>query len=388
MRSLRFLLIICLFYLPFTISEAFAAIDVDAAVVKLRTSCQEAGVTLNNCFTAMSDLEGWITSVRTPKPTSSAPLSVDIGPGVFGNLALNCGGTWGYTTFRGAGRKNTTIGAFGVYAYSLDLKGCTSMAFEDMAIGPLSTGGFGGINWQGTGTSSWQDVDLFSTQTYGWQDVTWDCPTNVRGAHYWFNSRIVSTSNQGAARPYRSTCSEDWFFGSEITINPSYSVNDAFVLKTTSARAEIHFYGGVLRLILGTGITAPAFDGIAQKGAAIAAALGGNIHIHGTGIDILSTPGNPVTALGAVNGGVIHANESAYNVSTGAGGSFTRISNNGGHIHAPYLWEHIPSAPNFTSVSGADMTTITNTSDNHQHLVIYDNSCTSKWFDTTANACM
>ena len=291
MRTSRCILsAVYIFFFSLFATPASAVIDVNAPSVSLKTSCTEGGVPLNNCFTTMISLRDWIQNTRTPKPTAAAPLNVDIGPGTFGTLGLNCGGTWGYTTFRGAGRKNTTIGVFGNMAYSINLLGCTSMAFNDMTIGPIPTTAFGGINWQGTGTSSWQDVDVFSSQTYGWQDTTGDCPPDVRGAHYWFNSRIVSTSNQGAARPYRSTCSEDWFFASEITIKPSASVDDAYVLKTTGPRAEIHFYGGVLRLILEKGITAPAFDGIAQTGAAIAAALGGTIHIHGTGIDIHVLP--------------------------------------------------------------------------------------------------
>jgi hypothetical protein len=321
-------------------------------------------------------------------------LTVEIGPGTFGNIGLNCGGTWGNITFRGAGRKSTIIGT-GSGAYSLNLLNCISMTFQDMTIGPMP-GGFGGINWQGTGKSVWQNIDFFSAQTYGWQDVTWNCPTNTRGAHYWFNSRIVSTSNQGAARPYISRCAEDWFFGSEITANPGTSVGDAFVLRAISDRSEIHYYGGVLRLITGAGITGYGYDPTEFTGMAIALAEGGGeIHIHGTGIDILSTEGNPVIGLAANNGGEIHANGSAYFIKNGSTGSVTRLDNDSGsgHVHAPYLWEHVPSPatiPNFTSLSGADQTTVTvGTSDGHPHTAVYSSTCPANagWYDTTDKVC-
>lgn len=97
-----------------------------------------------------------------------------------------------------------------------------------------------------------------------------------------------------------------------------------------------------------------------------------------------------IVVLSAATGGTIHANGSSYNLST-VGGTVTRVVNNGGHIHAPYLWEHIPdpaTVPNFTSVTGADMTTVTTgTSDGQPHLLIYSTNCASKWYDSVDKAC-
>jgi hypothetical protein len=98
-----------------------------------------------------------------------------------------------------------------------------------------------------------------------------------------------------------------------------------------------------------------------------------------------------VVALSASNAGVIHANGAAYNLSTGTGGAVTRIANSGGHVHAPYLWEHIPdpaTTPNFTSVTGADMAPLASgTSDGHPHFLMFDSSCSSHWYDTVDKAC-
>jgi hypothetical protein len=121
--------------------------------------------------------------------------------------------------------------------------------------------------------------------------------------------------------------------------------------------------------------------------AAATATGSGKIHIHGTGIDVISQSANNIVALAASNGGTIHANAAAYSLKTGSGGTVTRISNNGGHVHAPYLWEQHANPPAILSENGADMAVVTGTADNHPHLVIYDTSCAGKWFDTSTNAC-
>ena len=76
---------------------------------------------------------------------------------------------------------------------------------------------------------------------------------------------------------------------------------------------------------------------------------------------------------------------------------YPQLNNNGGtgHIHAPYQWQHLPdptTAPNFTSVTGADTTTVKVVSPvdglQHPHPVVYDTNCASKWYDTADKACM
>ena len=84
--------------------------------------------------------------------------------------------------------------------------------------------------------------------------------------------------------------------------------------------------------------------------------------------------------------GTIHANQAAYNLD-GKGGPVARIVNFGGHIHAPYFWEAHDAPPAITSVTGADTAVVTNNTDGRPHIVIYDSTCTSKWYDTATKLC-
>lgn len=88
------LLFLTMFFSAVILSQgALAANDPNATVVKLRTSCLENNLTLNNCFTTTRALQTWIDA----RPVSAGPLSVEIGPGTFGspftcnksNISLN-----------------------------------------------------------------------------------------------------------------------------------------------------------------------------------------------------------------------------------------------------------------------------------------------------------
>lgn len=356
--------LVCLFFS----SSVFAVIDNNAPVVKLRKgSCTEAGVTLDNCFVGAGTLATWIGNTRIP--TASTPLLVEIGPGTFGGLALNCGGTWGYTTFRGAGMNQTVFG-------SVTSISCTNLHFSDLAI----KGNFyGGIKWDGGGESTWTNVVVHS-KGQAWYS---DSCGQVRGNHYWYNSRIMNVAAFSISNGYSEACDESWFFGSEITTTVpvgAYPASGGAVYA--SGQGIIHVYGSVLRAFV---------DGPTQwHGVAAAMSVdGGEVHIHGTGIDVISNTGANIVAISASNGGKIHANQSAYNLQT-TGGTVTRIQkdqNVNTHVHAPYLWEHIPDSP-LISVTGADMTTVTTgTSDGQPHLVIYSTNCSSKWYDAVDKIC-
>jgi hypothetical protein len=373
----------------FTSIPAQAAIDPAAQVVYLRQSCVDNGLPLNNCFTTMSDLVDWITNIRIPQQTN--PLLVEIGPGTFSGDYICANG--GYVTLQGSGRQNTTIGPGAAYAIEL-VDSCT-LDVRDLTIkgGPL-----GGIFHTGTGggVTTWSNVDLIST-AYGWTE---GCTTGTNTSkHYWFSSRIVTSTGQGIARAY-STCGENWFLGSEITAIATAG-NEAVALVTKSNEThENHVYGSVIRAIANAGVilppAAPSIPGTV-KGLVAVAGYGGTIHIHGTGIDVISTAGNQIAALIASNGAMIHANESSYNMSTGTGGKLTRILNNGGDVRAPYLWEQNSQPPSIVSANGADMAVQTNcaasgcqTTGTETHLLIYNTSCTGSggpWFDVVTRAC-
>jgi hypothetical protein len=103
------------------------------------------------------------------------------------------------------------------------------------------------------------------------------------------------------------------------------------------------------------------------------AGAGGEIHIHGTGIDSISTVGEEIYVLVAEDGGFIHANESSYVIKTT--GTVTRIDNVGSTVKAPYLWEERDTAPAIISANGAD--SFIDTSGTVPTMYIYADGCNS-----------
>lgn len=387
MKLLRFfsavILIICGIYS----SGAFAVIDNNAAVVRLRGTCQEGAVSLDNCFTTMGSLTDWINGTR--HPNAGSPLLVEIGAGTFGRLALTCdaaAGYTGYVSFAGAGPEQTVIlfGASSVPPYGvIESNNCTNLSFSGLTV---RDGGYGYIVWNGGGMSHWSNV-VVDVSARGWSE---DVCGATKGQHYWFGSRFVNRAVVTIGSAYNASCDDSWFIGSEITLTTRkrgiFSSGSAnFVTINATNGTEVHVYGSVIRAI------GPDPSGFTGTLTAVQSASNAQVHLHGTGIDVLSMEPRNVVALSATTGGMIHANGSAYNLSTVSGSTVTRVLNNGGHIHAPYLWEHIPdptAIPNYTSVTGADITTVTTgTSDGHPHTVIYDSSCASKWYDTVDKAC-
>jgi hypothetical protein len=365
----------------FSASIVSAAVDPAAAVVKVRKSCTENNVALDNCFGSMPALTDWMASTR--RPNASNPLHVDIGPGTFQeSVLITCdpvNNYTGYTAFEGAGNGQTILNALGPSESGFIVTSCTQLSFSHLMVKARS---YGGVLWNGGGNSRWTDVTLIG-KGRGWYES--DCGS-TRGSHYWFGSNLsgsVPFLNFGLAETYAATCDESWFFGSEITVSIPLNANPtdgAAVLAR--GNGIIHVYGSVLRTL----VEGP------PSGAGIPAAKalpGGEIHIHGTGIDGISNSGQNILALYAstdgTNVGFIHADGAAYNLKTT--GTVTRIQNAGGHVHAPYTWRNHPEAPSITSENGADMAVVTNTQDGQPHLVIYSITCASKWFDTVTKAC-
>ena len=371
-----------------------AVFDDNAATVHLRFSCSEGGKPVDNCYeaTEMKALFTWITTVR--KPNAAAPLTVQIGEGQFltdqipfptrqtkmQGITLYCDaatGFEGYITFQGTGRTSTVIGHNGNGdAYTLIVDACEGLAFKDLKLRGYGNSG-GLVLWTGGGSSVWEDVDTDS-QFSTWSSRAGACGT-TRGKHYWFSSRISNTHTFLHAVAYQEECDESWFFGSEIQNTATAGVTGPAVFSIINA-GEVHVYGGVIR----SNATGQLPEGVALKAVMIGG--GGNIHIHGTGIDVISDVVNDIIVLDIGVGGTVHAMEAAYNLST-ASGTITRIQNNGGMAMASYAWQSGSEPPAITSVTGADTAMITNTSDGHPHQVVYDSSCSSKWYDTTIGAC-
>jgi hypothetical protein len=373
-----------------TATAAHAVNDNNATTVKLQTSCTEGGVQQNNCFSSMNALVAWIEYIRLPN--KDAPLQVNIGPGTFTRLALTCdapGGYTGYISFNGAGPQQSIIAysasgnpPFGV----IEINDCTNLSFSDLKVssGETSFGfNYGYIVWNGGGTSHWSNM-VVDVGARGWSE---EVCGSTKGSHYWVGSKFKNSAIASIGVAYAATCDDSWFFGSEITQTTeprgSFGGGSAGTYTTIKAtnNTEVHVYGSVIRALV------PDVSPYTRNMIAVNVSSNAQVHLHGTGIDALNSggPGN-IVALLADSGGIIHANGSAYNLSS-MNGTITRISNNGGHVHAPYLWEHIPST-DLVSVTGADMTTIAaGTSDGHPHFAIYDETCASKWFDTVDKAC-
>lgn len=330
----------------------------------------------------MSSLTLWMKDTR--KPNAANPLRVDIGPGLFDeDVAINCNPTanyTGHTTFEGSGSRQTILNGYGSGSTSpITVRSCTELNFSHLKI---TTGFYGGVLWKGGGNSNWNDVEIIGNGRAWYEE---SCAT-ARGKHYWFGSKLSATAVFSIAETYRATCDESWFYGSEVMVSiptDAYPASGGAMLA--SGNGIIHIYGSALRtLINGPGSAAAAAVGLTG--------VGGEIHIHGTGIDFTSQTGRDVVALNALNGGMIHANQTAYNPSTS--GTVTRVLNNGGHIHAPYLWEHIPNPStmqNYISVDGADQATVI--VNGYPHAAIYSAKCTidtnntAAWYDTVDKTC-
>ena len=363
-------------------SSALAAIDPQASVALLRTSCNDgAGGTLNNCFTASNTLLDWVWNTRNPSAT--APLLVEIGPGTFGPLSCPTGN--GFVTFRGAGRGRTIFSnASTALSTGATFQACNQLAFEHLTI----SGRFIGVIWARGGSSSWTDVEMLGSYSawYDTRDVSVgnQCP-GQEGTHKFFGSTLkVTTTGNGISggKVFLNSCGKNWFWGSELVLDATTTDANASQFPgiiSDGVGNEVHLYGSNLRLFSGNGSAL-------QSMTAISAANGAEVHVHGTGIDVVATKPVNVIAIAAASGGLVHASESAYVLETAAGGNKTRISNNGGHVHAPYLWPGHDTPPSITSQDGSDIAVVTAVGGTPR-FVVYSTACTSKWFDVGANAC-
>lgn len=353
-----------------------AVVDVDAAVVELRDpnngGCTVNGATLDNCFTTISGLLTWINSIRNPKASASAPLLVSIGPGTYGQLTCSDGNT--NITYQGAGMGQTKLATVSTFD-------CDELVFSDLSVG-VTGSTYAVFLWHGGKHTTWKNVELGSATPW----AEYGC-TAERGRHDWFSSRIVGKpilSGQG----YLATCDESWFYGSEITVSHAYAGFGAPNMSAIKAEGngEIHVYGSVLRVLNETAdVSTPLGNSAAY------ATDGGIIHIHGTGIDVISDSSSDIAALKVDTGGLIHANSSAYSFKTGASGTFTRVVNNGGNVMAPYLWQQSSTPPNVQAINadGADMAV--QTVGSTTRLLVYNSSCTGvdgPWFNVVTASCL
>jgi hypothetical protein len=373
-----------------------AVIDPAAKAVTVSKTCTDAnGNARDNCFTSINGAVGWMASTR--KPNATNPLAVNIEPGNFHNgenITIICdpaNGYTGYASFVGSGREQSLItGPGSGNASPLNVHGCTEMNFSNLRIAGKGGFAYGGVYWFGGGNSTWSDVDIISNGR-AWIDS--ECGT-TRGQHRWYSSRIHVHTAFTVGVPYVAECDETWFYGSEIVSETASGQNlsGGGAVVAAGGQGIIHVYGSNLRAFM--------FGTVNNVRPTIASVSGdGEIHIHGTGLDLISTSAANFDVLLAAGHGKIHANVSAFNFNVPSGATVTRIAKvDGGHVHAPYLWGHIPDTDdnpstidtNFVSVNGVDQTTVTTgTSDGHPHPAIYSTGCpnTARWYDTVDKVC-
>jgi hypothetical protein len=347
--------------------------DPNATVIHLRTNCDIANSNANespleNCFESMAAVKSWIYDRTNP----SARLLVDIGPGTFGPFGCTVGdapgNVGGELTFRGAGAGKTVLdGAGSGSIAAVANNNCVGpkWIFEDMTLKGTYT-----VVWFGGGESTWNNVVIDGSNA-AWYDAVGGsgapCAEGQQGTHRFFSSQLKSAANGGFG--FLNACGDNWFWGSEV-----FSIN--------GAGNRVHLYGSNVR------IEASASAGSSGSLTAITVSNNGELHSHGVGIDVVGKPGWTLTAISASAGASVHANVSSYFMAPSTGATLRRIVNNNGHVHAPYLWEEHPTPPAIQSVDGADIAVVTSgTSDNHPHMVVYDSSCSSKWYDMVDKAC-
>lgn len=398
--NVKILFLICTTAFTLQSKAAINSPATDASIVELRISCLDTTNEIPNCFDNTSDLENWMNNIRT-----SSSLLVNIGPGTFiktnastaGSVAvLSCRSN--NITLKGAGTQHTILKADAANnlaitaGISID-SGCNNFSAQDLtASGWIQ----GAIVTNLSSHTSWKNI-LMEGGTYGWlEPATTSCPSMI-GKHTWHSSRIVGLGTAfGGSITYNAMCAESWFFATEITAlninNPPSSNNDSsFALEARNA--EVHLYGSNARLIVNSGVDV---DGATL----IRAVNNGNVHIHGSGLDIIHDGSGAVSYLEADASSRIHASSNGFSVHNAGTGQVARFAGTG-TIEAPYQWGQNTVPPAITSRNGADTyveTDCQNFGDcssggNFPHLMIYRTECSGNsinqgpWYDTVTNAC-
>ncbi|MHB8473955.1 MAG: hypothetical protein ACYDC8_14140 [Gammaproteobacteria bacterium] len=391
MKSLRFSPVVFAVLLSlFFASELFAAIDPQAPVVKLRTTCQEGAVTLDNCFTTMPDLLTWTYGTRLP--SASLPLLVEIGPGSFGGFSCNASG---YITLSGAGRKNTVLGGT-VVGVNGGGPGCTQLVFQDLSITNITGTA---LTWWGSGSASYSNVELTGSD-FAWWDYRFGAATASQ--QYWWNSVLNSTSGAGKAT-FQTYGAIHRFYGGEVNLkatggDASSPASAVHVNAAGGVPGDIEIYGSAVHSTASPGATLSALVGAQVD-------IGQTFHMHGgsIGVDATAAGSTSVNVTGINAGGdgstIVHVLETAFALKPKGTGTASRLigAAPGIGVASPFLWANGPTPPAISSQNGADLFVQTNcaatgcqNTGTETHLLIYNNSCTGAggpWFDVVTHSC-
>jgi len=116
-------------------------IEATAERVEIRKSCTVNSIELANCFTTTRDFTDWVYLTRLPN--AAKPLIADFGPGVFGNLTLDCYNDFSHISIRGSGRRVTTIGLRDgavTTAIGINFNRCHNISVENLTASGTASG--------------------------------------------------------------------------------------------------------------------------------------------------------------------------------------------------------------------------------------------------------
>jgi hypothetical protein len=278
---------------------------------------------------------------------------------------------------------------------------------------------FGGLASRGVdvfnlaAVTSWTNVEVIG-KNYGWLENSRGACTNKNGKHMWFSSRIQTTDGfQEFSKAYSANCAQSWFWGSEIVAKANANPVTAFAIEAKDA--EIHLYGSDVRMILADQTSAQGVttaSGNIESGHVLIAGLGGSeIHIHGTGLDVIhnGTGTAEMLYVDANPSSHFHATASGFNIHVSGTGKVQRLAG-AGRIEAPYTWGESTVAPLSTTANGVGTLLSRNGADRYTetdcqlngncssdgvfpHDMVYLATCTGTaanqgpWFDMTTKAC-
>jgi len=390
-RSLISIGKIIILFLIYPLAEAVGQIDDNAQTVTLKLSCSAE----NNCFSEISSLNDWLAIIR--QPNEQSPLLIEVGAGEFSGT-FKCTNL-SHITIRGSGRTNSTISGNKnfipgglIFAPGIVLNNCSSLNISNLKI----KGEYGAVWWEGSGETSWTDIDLEGAGR-GWYSKA-PCDESTT-KHSWFNSRLISTPYLSSNVTYTAACGETWLYNSELSakshspdsIDWSWGVMQA--LWAIGGKTRV--LGGALR----TEVTIPPQASIASIGNELLEIVRVDhdaiVHISATAIEFDSTVDTPLYALVTTGNGKLHASNSSYELHH-PNSIAHRLDQRGGEIIAPHHWGASTVPPTIVSITGKDQFIETDCAaegcqnpGNETHLMIYNTSCATDgpWFDSTTMRC-
>lgn len=370
-----------LFFSVLASNPANAVINNNADIVQLRTDCTG----LDDCFTTMSDLTNWLWNVR--KPTASSRVKVAIGPGNFGRFVCpSATPRNGYVSLMGSGRSVTRLVPIPGEGVAVLATNCEELVFQDFSV---ITSNLYSLRWDGGGSSIWINIDVTESAANGWYE---NCDGS-KPLHYWYNVRF---SAPGTVFP--ASCSENWFFGSELVLDPR-GTNDSGIVSAAGT-SKFNFFGSILRARIVAG-TASA-DYIPDSGLVRGVSVGPNgmFHMHGGIISLLAAESSQsYDVIGLTATGFAHTPGTSFNVSAAGTGTAKRAMGSG--AHSPFQWPASSTPPAIVTKDGADQFVETDcdatgncdtapSADQRPHMMVYTAKCTGAggpWFDMATNKC-